>query len=226
MSASTLSSSALLAACLESNSDDAWQEFLRRFHPVISATVFRAAQGHGESSLGLVEDLIQDCYVKLCANNFKLLREFKPQREDSFYAFVKVIATNIVHDYFRSPAVRGHFLSDEAALDSIAKTETKHTEEVNSLNRSLLLREVDAILRQICPKKSSRERTIFWLYYRFGMTAKAIAELRSLRLSTKGVESTIHRLTGAVREHLARTPRSHYSAVSQEKGSVGPESFY
>jgi len=50
-----------------------------------------------------------------------------------------------------------------------------------------------------------RDRTIFWLYYRQGLTAKEIGALPSIGLSLKGVESTLHRLTQLVREHLART---------------------
>jgi RNA polymerase sigma-70 factor, ECF subfamily len=43
---------------------------------------------------------------------------------------------------------------------------------------------------------------IFWLYYRDGLTARAIAQLPGIRLSVKGVESTIHRLTRRVRLRL------------------------
>jgi hypothetical protein len=35
---------------------------------------------------------------------------------------------------------------------------------------------------------------IFWLYYREGLTAKAISELPSIRLGVKRVENTIGRL--------------------------------
>jgi RNA polymerase sigma-70 factor, ECF subfamily len=47
-----------------------------------------------------------------------------------------------------------------------------------------------------------RDRTIFWLYYRQGMTAKEITGLPGIGLSLKGVESALHRLVKLVRDHL------------------------
>jgi len=44
---------------------------------------------------------------------------------------------------------------------------------------------------------------VFWLYYRAGFTASAIASLPTVGLTTKGVESLIFRLTRIVRENLA-----------------------
>jgi RNA polymerase sigma-70 factor (ECF subfamily) len=50
-----------------------------------------------------------------------------------------------------------------------------------------------------------RDRTVFWLYYQQGFSAKAIAALPSIGLSEKGVESAILRLTREVRNRLATT---------------------
>jgi len=71
------------------------------------------------------------------------------------------------------------------------------------VERAVLLDEVDACLRAVAPADTEeRDRTIFWLYYRQGLTAKEIVELPSIGLSLKGVESTLHRLTQLVRAQL------------------------
>jgi RNA polymerase sigma-70 factor (ECF subfamily) len=61
----------------------------------------------------------------------------------------------------------------------------------------LLLRDIDDFLKK--PPVSERDRQIFWLYYRQGMSAKEIAALSSLSLSVKGVESVIVRLNQLIR---------------------------
>ena len=44
---------------------------------------------------------------------------------------------------------------------------------------------------------------MFWLYYRVGLTANAIAALPSIGLSMKGVESTILRLIRLLRQEIS-----------------------
>ena len=48
----------------------------------------------------------------------------------------------------------------------------------------------------------TRDFAIFWLYYRQGLTSKAISELAAIGLGVKGVESTLLRLTRLVRAKL------------------------
>ena len=53
---------------------------------------------------------------------------------------------------------------------------------------ALLLDRVDACLRDLAPSETrDRDRKIFWLYYRQGMTAKEIAGLPQIGLTLKGV---------------------------------------
>ena len=52
---------------------------------------------------------------------------------------------------------------------------------------------------------ADRDRTIFWLYYRQGLTTKAIATLPAIGLTIKGVESTLGRLTKMVRKRMVET---------------------
>jgi DNA-directed RNA polymerase specialized sigma24 family protein len=66
------------------------------------------------------------------------------------------------------------------------------------------LQQIDAHLGRLAVGQNlERDRRVFWLYYRVGLTANAIASLPAIGLSTKGVESTILRLTRLLRQELA-----------------------
>jgi RNA polymerase sigma-70 factor (ECF subfamily) len=195
----------LVQACAESGNAEAWEEFVRHFHGLIAAVVLRTAQRWGGASMSLVDDLIQETYLKLCTDRKRLLEEFKPNHPDSFYGYLKVITANIVHDHFRAQhSHKRGFGQPEASIEEITGyTLTAKTESGGDVHRDILLREVDsALCCGLSGDEQIRGRTIFWLYYRFGLTAPAIARLPSISLTVKGVESVIHRLTKMVREQL------------------------
>ena len=63
---------------------------------------------------------------------------------------------------------------------------------LNDAEKAVLLREVnDALSRVAAGPHLQRDRKVFLLYYRVGLSANAIAALPSIGLSTKGVESSI-----------------------------------
>jgi len=90
----------------------------------------------------------------------------------------------------------------------------------HAIEQAVLLKQVDRWL-DTCLGEHDRERDrlIFWLYYRSGMTASAIASLPAVGLSTKGVETTILRLTRIVRQQLNRERKY------EEPGSKSVEGF-
>lgn len=193
---SSLSCDELVRACAEGNAE-AWEEFVRRFGPVINAAIWRVVLRHGEYDPALVEDLVQDTFFKLCANNFRVLQNFKPQHENAFYGMAGKIATNVARDHYRPfrPPVTDDdiskledFLADPRASGS------------DYLERRLLVDKIDCIVRAHC---SARDREIFLLYYgAMGLTAAEIARMRRFLLNEKGVESVLHRLKSLLREKL------------------------
>ena len=71
-----------------------------------------------------------------------------------------------------------------------------------SLDRNLLIEEITACLNTVVAPSSPRDQRIFWLYYRAGLSARAIAALPAIGLTIKGVESTLQRLTRQVKERM------------------------
>jgi RNA polymerase sigma factor (sigma-70 family) len=198
---SALSSDELIRACVGSGDDAAWEEFVRRFRPLIAGTVMRTARRFGESTPQLLDDLIQDTFLKICADHSRMLRDFRPDTPDAIFGLLKKVAFCVTHDHFRGGYSGKRWSGGrDMSLDAHAESTIAGTEGLPQVEREILIHEIDEQL----PAGSGRDRQIFWLYYRHGMTARAIAAIPGIGLTQKGVESAILRLTGHVRNRLAR----------------------
>ena len=202
-----LSAEDLVQACSQTGDSAAWEEFVRRFHRLIATVSLRTARRCGETSPHVIDELVQETYVKLCSDNFRLLRSFQPRHPDAFYGFLKVVTANLVLDHFKATRSekRGSGTAEVANESPVnADSDTcGAAATAESSERRILLKELDALLRKLAKgPHMGRDRRIFWLYYRAGLTAKAIASLPSIGLTTKGVESTILRLTRLLRREM------------------------
>lgn len=196
----------LIGACVDGGDDAAWGEFVRRFRGVIAGTVVRTARRFGNSEPQLIDDLIQETYLKICANRCRVLREFKPQGEDSIFGLLKTVAFSVTQDYFRGgrAAKRGAG-GWESSLTLYAESAVARREGLPQVERELLLAQIDDLLRAEGEAGTpDRDRRIFWLYYRHGMTSRAIAAISQIGLTQKGVESVIQRLTAFVKQRMAK----------------------
>ena len=221
MDHATRSSDDLLSACLDSQDALAWAEFVRRFHPLIASVVIRVTRQWGGCTPEAIDDLIQDTYLKLCTTGLRGFNSLSSNHRDAIYGYIKVFTANLVHDHFkasraqkRGGAAETVFLEVEAA--EVASEKTERPDAV--LERKLLLREVGACVAAVTSgSNSERDRCIFWLYYRVGLPASAIATLPTINLSTKGVESTILRLTRLVRRQLTAR-KQNLTNITSPKG--------
>jgi RNA polymerase sigma-70 factor (ECF subfamily) len=205
----TVPASELIHACVDGQAA-AWQEFIRRFNRIIAITSYRAARRWGEDCPAVVDDLTQETYLKLCADDALVLREFDSPHLDAIFGFLKVVTANVANDHFKrlQAGKRGGSQVYKPLEDAERTGGAASPASPASVERAVLLNEVDARLCAVAPADTQeRDRTIFWLYYRQGLTAKEIVELPSIGLSLKGVESTLHRLTQLVRTHLVKTCR-------------------
>jgi len=226
---SSMSVAELIRACAESNDGAAWEEFVTRFHRPISLSILRAAYQWGAIPQQVVDDLVQETYLKLCADKCRLLRDFALQHPDAVPGYIKTIAVNVAHDHFKSVHSQKRGSGETAQLvegvDPQAQSESFGGQD--AMEREVLLNEIDRCL-EACSEgpDQERDRLIFWLYYQQGMSANAIAALPTVGLTAKGVESAIFRLTRLVREQVAGL-RSEPSASPQpgEKGFRPAESY-
>jgi RNA polymerase sigma-70 factor (ECF subfamily) len=197
-----LSIEQLVEECAERPTLEAWEEFIRRFNRLIAATVLRTLLACGRSDPELTEDLIQETYLKLCANDRLLLRRFESQHPNSFLGFLKKVTVNLVLDH-----VRKHFPDD----DTDELPDDDHSgggKDAELLELGIFSNEVnDLLLRRGNGPVEKRERAIFWLKHHHGMTAKEIASIPEIeaKLGIKGVESCLFRLTTYIKECLLTT---------------------
>jgi RNA polymerase sigma factor (sigma-70 family) len=202
-----ISAEDLARLCAESADSAAWEEFVSRFHRLIATVVLRRAARWGESSPAVLDDIIQEVYLKLCRDNCRLLREFRPVHPDAIFGYLKVVAANTANDHFKAAhtASRGR---DYLPVDLETAESAAEPPDLNALSaveREILIGEIDACLRRCLPAPNrERDCSVFWLHYRAGMTTSAIAEMPAIALTAKGVESIIHRLTRLLRMELGQ----------------------
>jgi RNA polymerase sigma-70 factor (ECF subfamily) len=223
---SELSPADLFRVCSQVGDAACWQEFVRRFNPVIARSILRVAVRHGISDNSVIDDLIQETYLKICANDRKLLRAFSPQHEDSAFGFLKVVSARVAQDYFKSRlGEKRAFESEAEPLEDagVSNREKGGNSALSPAERAVLIDEIDRTLIRVIPASDvERTRRVFWLYYRAGFTANSIASIPVLGLTTKGVESLLFRVTRLVRESLSEKTKEE---ASRSKGFQQAESF-
>jgi RNA polymerase sigma-70 factor (ECF subfamily) len=229
MDYSVIPSEELALICFQRGEESAWAEFVRRFHPLIARVVTRVARQWGQASPQLIDDLVQETYLKLCSDRVNLPVKFTATHKDAIFGYIKVVTANLVHDHFKASRSQKR---DSAVTTSIEIQTVAHALEITSthaapaLERTVLLQEIDACLQAVAPGVSGRrDRVIFWLYYRVGLPAREIAALSRDGLSTKGVESTLLRLNRQIRHRLCDKQSAVLPSPSTEKGKRSTESL-
>lgn len=215
---SALSSDELIRTCVGSGEAGAWEEFVRRFRGLIAGTVMRTARCYGECPPHLLDDLIQDTYLKVCSERCRVLREFRSDAPDAIFGLLKKVAFCVTHDHFRGGFAGKRWTGHrETALDSYAENTIAGAEGLPQVEREILIQEIyEQLSVGAEPAIGERDRQIFWLYYRHGMTSRAIAAIPGIGLTQKGVESVIQRLTCHLRNRVARgnSPKGKSSQAS------------
>ena len=82
-----------------------------------------------------------------------------------------------------------------------------------NIERQMQLKEIDATLQAARERQiaSARDRAIFRLHFQFGMSVRAIAQVSTFRLTSKGVESSLRRTVGMLKKTIGEN--SHRSQI-------------
>jgi len=202
---SSLSLQEVVCLCAGPCDDAAWDEFVARVGRPISLTIMRTASLWGEASRSLVEDLVQVTYLKLWEDGCRLLRDFALQHPEAILGYLKKTAANATHDYFKhgrsqsSGGDNAHVSTSD--VDPEAGKEADGSQE--KIAFAVFLNQIDEQLKHsLTGPDRERDRMIFWLYFRQGMSTKEISSLPAIGLSTKGVGSVIERLKHGIREQI------------------------
>ncbi len=220
MDLGTLPANELVHLCLTSGTPEEWNEFVRRFQRPIALTVMRTARVWGITLPSRIEDLVQEVLLKLCLDNCGLLRNFVPREPDSVIGYLKIVATNVTRDHLRAEKTlkRGKGVQVVSQDPDTFEGQICDVRGQSEIEVAVQMREIEDTLRSIIPAViSERDRIIFWLYFRQGFSARDIGEIKSVGLTVKGVESSIHRTSRELRARLGKAP----AQTSPEKGFQG-----
>ncbi|MGA3046252.1 MAG: sigma-70 family RNA polymerase sigma factor [Terracidiphilus sp.] len=207
MDGSRTSVNDLAKACAHSADAAEWEEFLRRCTPLASLVAMRISRSWvSVSSPATVSDIVQEIFLKLCEQERRILREFEPRCEDSFLGLLRMVSASVANDYFRriySAKRGGKVVTMPLAEDGAPGTATSsHT--TAELERSVLLAQLDQKMRSAPDVIGERDRALFWLYYRQGLTAEEIAAITGAGLTAKGVESALRRVAKWLRGEVEK----------------------
>src|SRR6478672_976101 len=189
----------LLATQDEDLRPELWVEFWHRFQPVIARTVRRRIARYTRwVDHAWVDVLVQDTFLKICKDGFKVLRNFEFRHENALCALLKVMAAHVAEDDIRkrNSEKEGGGQPTEN-LDDLPQPPSDRSSAVDSMFNNLRMSEIEKCLQQRKGEPNFvRDHKIFWLYFRDGLTANEISEFPDIGFkSVKGVESALLRLS-------------------------------
>lgn len=202
---SSVSPEELVQACIATDNNAAWTEFVRRFRPLIARVVLRIARRRTNPHPHVIDDLIQETFLKLCADQSLLLRRFQSRHQDSIFGFLKVVAASVVQDHLKFERARKRDVTQTDAMSEDSRGEYRPSARgtLDSMERQVLMHQLDEAIKTLFPRDHlPRNRVIFWLHHVVGMTASEIASIPSIGLNTKGVESVLRRMTHVIQSHV------------------------
>lgn len=221
MNSSPPSVNDLAKACARSADAAEWQVFLARCAPLVSLVALRICRlwtNHAQPAI--VDDIVQEVFLKLCDQERRILREFQPRGEDSFLGLLRVVAASVGNDYFRrqSSAKRGGKVVTSSLNEDSPSNHDAAARQTGQTQQAVLLDQLDRKLRAAPGILAERDRVLFWLYYRQGFTAEEIAALPGVELTAKGVESALRRIALWLRGQLEPPGRGTQSPPANNPG--------
>ena len=190
----------LVELCLERN-EDAWIELMRRYHLLIVKIASRTIRRWFQPTPSLLDDLFKDVLVKICANEFRALRELEWRHEGTLRGLLQVVSSTVAQDYLRRCLSWSRSLHLEQQLEEFA-CDREAKDPHLAVERKILLRQIASRLAQLIPEPNrTRDIAMFLLYYGYRVTAAELARLYHLGIKT--VESKLLRLSRLARARCA-----------------------
>jgi RNA polymerase sigma-70 factor (ECF subfamily) len=155
----------------------AWDAFVRRYGGLVVAAVRGVASVYGD-----VEDLTQDVFVRLCKDDFRLLRSYDPGRA-SLSTWITIVARSTARDGLRRRR------AESVPIDAVPEAQLA----IDPVEPVEKLKLPDALL-------SPRQREILAMLYDREMEVAEIA--RALGIDPQTVRSAHHKAMLKLRAHF------------------------
>lgn len=192
----------LLRVSLASGNPEDCERFIALAQPVIASAILRVLSRWKSVDRHRVDDLVQETFAKLYERNASALRNVRCDGSPMLAAWLRTVAASVALDFLRSRAAQKHGSGrEDRNVEDPGLSLPSSEDTFAAVDRTLLIERIDRCLQP----QSARDRSIFWLYYRQGFTARDIAEIPAVGMKIKGVETTIFRITRAVRDCVRNT---------------------
>ena len=202
----------LLRGCLSQGQSPDWERFIAEAQPIVAAAVLRMIQPRTGLKRELADDLIQDTFLKMCAADFRILRNFRTGDANALRVYLKTIAASVVMDHLRSAsAVKSGSGVPTANLDDAMPRLSVTDPQFEAFESRMMVAEVGKCLH----KQDQRNQRIFWLYHLQEMRPKTIAALPGIGMTVNAIETVVYRLTRAVRECLRKALPRHNREIRE-----------
>jgi RNA polymerase sigma factor (sigma-70 family) len=203
----TLPSQELFSLCASQFDDDLyWDEFVRRFNPSLTHSVFQAYRqfsGKLQPPYGTISELLQEIYLKILKDRCSILRRFHGNTEIEAEVYLMHIATTVTIDRLRRQRslkrhVRTESLEDSRLLKEILPRQenilSPYTDELAELDLIKILR------RTFTGKNSERDILIFLLHYCDGFTSQEIARTNVFDLKASSIANKLYKMREKIRD--------------------------
>lgn len=200
----------LLRRCLN-REPGSWNDFVDRFLSLIYHTIgYTAHLRSARVSPEDVEDIAAEVLLRVCADNFKVLREFR--KESSLATYLTVVARRVcVHELARRQQVRAAISRGDSRLLEEAPDDAPAAQKgLESLE------EVEKLLRKL----KGKEREIVRLYYLEGRSYEEISTETDVPVNTIG--ALLSRVRKKLRATMAASGEVPVPAAPPEKPKAKP----
>lgn len=177
--------------------DPLWGVLFRRCRGLLRVVVSSRIAGRRRLDASALDDLSQDVMERLVSDRRRVIRRFAGTHEDTFEAYIRRIAENILRDQARRDAHRRSlewsFPADEPWQLEAALAESPFDGAGDDPESRVVMREieenVDAVLRRISPdhRQQALNKRLFELYFRDRYSIPQIARLWAVPLSASSM---------------------------------------
>jgi len=176
-----------------------WQKFQERFQKLLFTYLLRGLRYRREpgNMCDLVNDLIQDVYMRLVQNEGQMLKCFRGNTDFSVMAFLARISMSAITDHYR------HQTAQKRQAPQVVSSMDQPGNEAAEFNVAAIPFSID-VMRFVDfendQRHAARNALIFKLHYIDGFTPTAIAAFPGFALSVSEIDAVLPRLKARLRE--------------------------
>lgn len=179
----------LIAGCI-SGDKPTWDSFVQQYSKLVYHTVRRTLTLHHADQLNdVVEDLFQDCFIALLADDCRKLKQFRGDDGCTLASWLRVVASRLTVDFLRKQKKPALEVSESLASDAPGAPEI------------MAELEQDALLARAIQSLPARDRMIIELTYHQALPPQEIAAI--LKISVGALYTQKSRILDRLRSNFA-----------------------